>query len=185
MTDAELIEGCIKGSRNHQRVLYERYSAPMMGVCMRYAATEDEAEDILQEGFVTVFRKIDTYTGKGELGGWIRKVFVNTALMAYRKNKARQMQVDIDSAGYNLDSGEDVFSQVSTGDLMRMIQRLPAGARMVFNLYAVEGYEHQEIAEQLGITSGTSKSQYSRARELLRGMIEQESKRVHGNAIRR
>jgi RNA polymerase sigma-70 factor (ECF subfamily) len=185
MTETEIIEGCIKGSRNHQRALYERYSALMMGVCMRYAANEEEAEDILQDGFVTVFNKIDTFAGRGELGGWMRKVFMNTALMAYRKNKARLQQVDVDTVSYSLDSGEDIFSQVSTQDLMQMIQKLPPGARMVFNLYAIEGFEHHEIAEQLGLSTGTSKSQYSRARELLRAMIENEARRVHGNTIRR
>lgn len=181
MTEVELIQGCIKGSRNHQRALYERFCGSMMGVCMRYAANEEEAEDILQEGFMTVFKKIDTFSGSGELGGWMRKVFVNTALMAYRKNKARLNQLDVDSIGYQLDSGMDVFSMVSTGDLMHMIQQLPAGARLVFNLYAVEGFDHQEIAAQLGVSVGTSKSQYSRARELLRGMINKEEQRVHGN----
>lgn len=185
MTDAELIEGCSKGSRNHQRALYERYSALMMGVCMRYAANEEEAEDILQDGFVTVFGKINTFAGRGELGAWMRKVFLNTALMAYRKNKARLLQTDVDTLSYSLDSGEDLFSKVAAQDLMYMIQQLPSGARVIFNLYAVEGHEHHEIAEQLGISVGTSKSQYSRARQLLREMIELEAQRVHGSTIRK
>jgi RNA polymerase sigma factor (sigma-70 family) len=185
MTDAELIEGCSKGSRNHQRALYERYSALMMGVCMRYAANEEEAEDILQDGFVTVFGKINTFAGRGELGAWMRKVFLNTALMAYRKNKARLLQTDVDTLSYSLDSGEDLFAKVAAQDLMYMIQQLPTGARVIFNLYAVEGHEHHEIAEQLGISVGTSKSQYSRARQLLREMIELEAQRVHGSTIRK
>jgi RNA polymerase sigma factor (sigma-70 family) len=182
MTDSEIILGCVRGSMKHQRVLYDRYAPRMMGVCMRYAANEQEAEDILQEGFITVFRKIDSFTGTGELGAWMRKVFLNTALMQYRKNKARLQDLDVEVVGFKLESGDDPFAQLSAADLMQMIQRLPPGARLVFNLYAVEGFDHNEIAEQLGISQGTSKSQYSRARELLRNMIEKEAQ-SYGNAI--
>lgn len=166
----------------HQRALYDRYAPLMMGVCMRYAANEQEAEDVLQEGFITVFRKIDSFEGKGELGAWLRKVFLNTALMQYRKNKARLQDLDVDVVGFRLESGDDPLDQLQADDLMRMIQRLPPGARMVFNLYAIEGFDHNEIAEQLGVSQGTSKSQYSRARELLRHMIEKEAHN-YGNAI--
>jgi RNA polymerase sigma factor (sigma-70 family) len=182
MTDSEIILGCVRGSMKHQRVLYDRYAPRMMGVCMRYAANEQEAEDILQEGFITVFRKIDSFTGTGELGAWMRKVFLNTALMQYRKNKARLQDLDVEVVGFKLESGDDPFAQLSAADLMQMIQRLPPGARLVFNLYAIEGFDHNEIAEQLGISQGTSKSQYSRARELLRNMIEKEAQ-SYGNAI--
>lgn len=150
---------------------------------MRYAASEAEAEDILQDGFVTVFAKIETYAGTGQLGGWIRRVMINTALMHYRKNKKYQMNVDLEDAEFFLASDDSPFDRISARDLMHFMQRLPAGCRMVFNLYAVEGYNHKEIAERMEVSVGTSKSQYSRARGLLRNMIETEEKRVSGRAI--
>lgn len=183
MSEAELIEGCLQGSLRHQRELYNRFSGRMMGLCMRYAASEPEAEDILQEGFVTVFRKMDSYKGTGQLGGWIRKVILNTALMHYRKNKKHAFSVDINEVGYMLESSEDSFQQLSAKDLMFMIQELPSGCRVIFNLYAVEGFNHREIAERLGISVGTSKSQYSRARGLLQGMIETENRKASGTRV--
>ena len=183
MSEADLIAGCLEGSLRHQRELYNRFSGRMMGLCMRYAGSEADAEDMLQEGFVTVFRKIDSYKGSGQLGAWIRKVVLNTALMHYRKNKKHAFAVDIDEVGYMLESSEDSFEQLSAKDLMAMIQQLPSGCRVVFNLYAVEGFNHREIGEQLGISSGTSKSQYSRARNHLQQMIVSENKKTSGTAV--
>jgi RNA polymerase sigma factor (sigma-70 family) len=183
MTDSELVHGCLDGSRRHQKALYDRYAPYMMGVCMRYAASEEEAEDLLQEGFVTVFRKLGSFEGRGELGGWMRKVFLNTALMNFRKTKHLQQQQELESVRHPADEGEDPFAKVAAADLMHMLQSLPAGARVIFNLYAVEGFEHHEIAAQLGVSVGTSKSQYSRARALLREKIEQEERRVRGTTF--
>ena len=183
MTERELIQGCLESSLKHQRELYHRYAPKMMGVCMRYAGSEEEAEDMLQEGFLTVFRKIETYAGTGELGAWIRRVMVNTALMYLRKMKKFQVHVEIEEVDFFLESNESLFSGIAAGELMQMIQQLPAGYRTVFNLYAIEGYNHREIGEQLGISSGTSKSQYSRAREMLRKMIETEREKASRNAI--
>jgi RNA polymerase sigma factor (sigma-70 family) len=183
MTDSDLIVGCLDGSRRHQKALYDRYAPYMMGVCMRYASSEEEAEDLLQDGFVTVFRKLGSYEGRGELGAWMRRIFLNTALMNFRKTKHLQQQMELDAVGQTADAGEDPFSAVSAAELMRMMHGLPAGARMVFNLYAVEGFEHHEIAEQLGISVGTSKSQYSRARALLKQGLEMEERRVRGTTF--
>jgi RNA polymerase sigma-70 factor (ECF subfamily) len=183
MTDAELISGCQENSKRHQKALYERYAPYMMGVCMRYASCEEEAEDLLQEGFITIFKKLDSFEGRGELGAWMRKIFVNTALMHYRKAKHQQQLVELESQAYKVESGSDPLQTLSAGELMQMMQQLPGGARMVFNLYAVEGYEHHEIAEQMGISVGTSKSQYSRARQLLRAQIDKEERRVRGSAL--
>ncbi|MEM0997672.1 MAG: sigma-70 family RNA polymerase sigma factor [Bacteroidota bacterium] len=181
MDESELIAGCLKGSKRHQKALYDLFSGRMMGLCMRYAASEEEAEDILQEGFVTVFRKIDTYQGTGELGAWVRKVVLNAALMNYRRNKKHRFQVDIDEVVHQPATDDNIFQQLSARDLLAMVQLLPARCRMVFNLYAVEGYNHREIGEQLEISVGTSKSQFSRARHLLKEMIAHESNRVRGN----
>ncbi|MBL0015662.1 MAG: RNA polymerase sigma factor [Bacteroidetes bacterium] len=183
MTDSELIVGCLDGSRRHQKALYDRYSPYMMGVCMRYASSQAEAEDLLQDGFVTVFRKLGSFEGRGELGAWMRRIFLNTALMNFRKQKHIQQQMELDAVKQVADAGEDPFSAVSAAELMGMMQLLPAGARMVFNLYAVEGFEHHEIAEQLGISVGTSKSQYSRARSLLKERLEKEERRVRGTTF--
>jgi RNA polymerase sigma factor (sigma-70 family) len=183
MTDSELIVGCLDGSRRHQKALYDRHAPYMMGVCMRYASSQAEAEDLLQEGFVTVFRKLDSFQGRGELGAWMRRIFLNTALMNFRKTKHFQQQLELEAVRQVGDTGEDPFQAVNAAELMRMMQSLPAGARMVFNLYAVEGFEHHEIAEQLGISVGTSKSQYSRARALLKEKLEKEERRVRGTSF--
>lgn len=182
MTDSDLIIGCLDGSRRHQKALYDRYAPYMMGVCMRYASSEEEAEDLLQDGFVTVFRKLGSFEGRGDLGAWMRRIFVNTALMNFRKTKQMQL-TELDAVGQVVDAGQDPFSSLSAGELMRMMQSLPTGARVVFNLYAVEGFEHHEIAEQLGISVGTSKSQYSRARALMKEKLEKEERRVRGTTF--
>ncbi len=185
MTENELLEGCLKGKAKYQRELYYRFADSMMGVCMRYSKNQDDAQDILQDGFVTVFRKLDTYSAKGALGGWIRKIMVNTALMHFRKNKKHNLYVELDDASISLASDDDAISTISAEELMYKIQQLPDGYRMVFNLYAIEGFNHQEIGELLNISAGTSKSQFSRARGFLKKLIEEEKKaeKISGQAI--
>ncbi len=146
----------------------------VMGMCMRYSSSEADAEDILQDTFITVFRKLDTFKGEGALGGWIRRIAINTALMHYRKNKKNKLYAEIEDAGIDLASNDNVFDAISAKHLMGLIQSLPSGYRMVFNLYGIEGYKHHEIAEKLGISEGTSKSQYSRARKMLIEKLELE-----------
>lgn len=177
MLEQELINGCLEGRLRHQKELYHQYAPLMMGVCMRYASSQDEAQDILQDGFVTVFKKLDTFKGDGPLGAWIRKVMVNSALQYYRKNKKHLHAVPIDEVGFLLESGDDIISSISTKELMYKIQQLPSGFRTVFNLYAIEGYKHHEIAKVLDISEGTSKSQFSRARAQLIKIIEEEKVR--------
>jgi len=183
MEESDLVRGCVEGSLRHQRELYQVFAPKMMGVCMRYAGNQAEAEDMLQEGFVTVFRKIETFTGKGDLGAWIRKVMVNAALMHLRKNKKFQMQVDLEEVDFFLEAGQSLFSTLAAKDLMHMVQKLPPGYRSVFNLYAIEGYNHREIGDKLDISAGTSKSQYSRAREMLRKMILVEAEKTKSDVI--
>lgn len=145
-----------------------------MGVCIRYADRREEAEDMLQNGFIKVFDKIDTFKGTGSLEGWIRKIIVNESLTYIRKNKQMKMNVDIENAKYMIPGQNHIGDIVNEKDLLRIIQQLPVGFRTVFNLFAIEGYSHKEIAEQLGITEGTSKSQYSRARTHLQKMLQPE-----------
>ncbi|NOZ46947.1 MAG: RNA polymerase sigma factor [Chlorobi bacterium] len=178
MNEAQLIQECLKGNYRAQKELYNHYSPIMMGICMRYASNEAEAEDILQEGFIKVFRHLHTFRSTGQLGAWICRIMINTALQNYRDTKKMKMQVEYEKVDFFMQADDDILAQLSAEDLMCKIQKLPKGYRMVFNLYAVEGFNHAEIAEELEISVGTSKSQYSRARAMLRKMIEEENKEL-------
>lgn len=146
----------------------------MKGVCLRYAANEAEAEDVLQDAFLLAFKKLETYDHKGALGGWLRRLTVNKALEQYRKNATIGRVKDRYKTMIEKSVDDRVFEQLNLEDLLLKIQQLPAGYRTVFNLYAIEGFNHREIAEKLKISAGTSKSQYSRARSILGAMIQEE-----------
>ena len=176
MTDEELVKGCIDKKPIAQKYLYERFSRKMYGVCLRYTDDRDEAEDILQNGFIKVFENIETFKASGSLEGWIRRIMVNTALNHYRQNKASRMKVELDSVDYMLEGNDHVDGSLNTKELLKVIQTLPAGFRAVFNMFAIEGYSHKEIAEILNISEGTSKSQYSRARVYLQKLLTSEKK---------
>lgn len=175
-SDSELLKACKEQNRQAQQELFVRFSYMMKGICLRYAPNETEAEDILQESFIRVFKNLDHYSEKGPFGAWIRKITVNTALENYRKNKSIKQQLSnvLELTDLNPIAPDNAIEQLNLEELLRKIQQLPTGFRTVFNLYAVEGYNHQEVGELLGISEGTSKSQYSRARLLLRKMIEEE-----------
>lgn len=162
-----MLQRCSANDAVAQRYLYERYKRVMTGVCMRYADRYEEAQDIVQNGFIKVFKKLDSFSGKGSLEGWIRRIMVNTALDHLRSNKAERFNVNIDDVDYKLQKDELILDALQAQDLLELIQTLPVGYRTVFNLYAIEGYAHKEIAEELDISENTSKSQYSRARALL------------------
>ena len=166
----ELLEGCKAGNRKMQEALYRQTSSRMLAVCMRYAKDRMEAEDVLQMGYVKVFQRIKDYRGEGSFEGWIRRVMVNTAIESYRKNLRSMNIVPIEDAHEQAATGFD-FSRLGVQDLMKLVQNLADGYRLVFNMYAIEGYSHKEIAETLGITEGASKSQLSRARAILRQEI--------------
>lgn len=185
MDENQLIEGCLKENYSAQKELYETYAPLMMGICMRYATNEAEAEDILQEGFIKVYRYLNTFQRRGQLGAWIRRIMINTALQNYRETKNLKMQVEYDKVNFFMEADDDILAKLSAYDLMNKIQRLPSGYRTIFNLYAVEGYTHVDISRDLNISVGTSKSQYSRARAILRKMIEEENKEINlsGQAI--
>ncbi len=181
MTDEELVKGCLEKDPSVQKRLFEQFNRKMMGVCLRYAGRSEEAEDMLQNGFIRVFEKIETFKGSGSLEGWIRKIMVNESLTYLRKNKAMQMNVDIDSVTYKVPSSSHVGETMNEKDLLKIIQQMPAGFRTVFNMYAIEGYSHKEIAEELGISEGTSKSQYSRAKTHLQNILQPKQKSVEAN----
>ncbi|HRE75284.1 MAG TPA: RNA polymerase sigma factor [Flavobacteriales bacterium] len=175
MTDEQLIKECLSGRPSAQKTLYERFSRKMMGVCIRYSSSYEEAQDVLQDGFVKVFEKLGTYSGNGSFEGWVRRIMVNTALDSWRKNKQEREMQDIDEVGYGLSSGEDIVSNITAEDLLAILQTIPSGYRMVFNLYVIEGYSHKEIGEMLNITESTSKSQFSRARSYLMNILQKQN----------
>ncbi|MFN0202788.1 MAG: RNA polymerase sigma factor [Bacteroidia bacterium] len=166
--ETELIEGCKKNDAKMQQALYYQFYRKMYGVCLRYANDKDEAVDILQDGFIQVFKYIQDFRG-GSLEGWIRRIMVNMAIAHYRK-KMKFSTTDIDNAS---DAGfdEDSVSSMTCEEILKYIQALPTGYKTIFNLYEIEGYSHVEIAEMLGISVGTSKSQLSRAKEILRKQL--------------
>jgi len=161
-----LLSQCRNRDQEAQKRLYESHCAKMMGVCMRYARNREEAQDILQDGFIRVFEKIGSFRSEGSLEGWVRRVIVNVAIRHIQKNTRIYRMVDIDEAGSEMPF-ELATTDLETDDLLKMVNKLPDGYRVVFNLYAMEGFSHQEIAEKLGISEGTSKSQLARARQHL------------------
>ena len=167
-SDSNILTGCIKGEPSAQRELFDRYSRVLLGICIRYASSVEEAEDILQEGFVKIFLNISHFKGEGSLMAWMRRIMINTAITHYHKMRKHRYHEDIDEVretSMKMHSwGEADFT---SEELSKVIQRMPDGYRMVFMLYAVEGYKHREIAEIMGIDENTSKSQYSRARRWL------------------
>ncbi|MXV17191.1 RNA polymerase sigma factor [Hufsiella ginkgonis] len=166
----DLLEGCRRGERKAQELLYKTLASRMLGVCMRYAKDQYEAEDMLQLGFVKVFKKVSEFRGDGSFEGWIRRIMVNTAIEIYRKNQRMLNVVDIDEV---YDEAQTTFDMngLETKDLLKLISQLSTGYRLVFNMYVIEGFSHKEISEQLGISEGASKSQLSRARAILREKI--------------
>ncbi len=171
-----LVKACADGNPVAQQQLFDRYSKKMMGVCLRYAEDRMEAQDILQEGFIKVFDAIKSFSHTGSLEGWVRRIIVNTALDNYRRTKAKRHAVNIDDVEYTLKEEAGVVEHYSAQHLMDMIHQMPEGYRVIFNLYAIEGYSHKEIAKQMGISESTSKSQYSRARAYLQKALEKEDK---------
>jgi RNA polymerase sigma factor (sigma-70 family) len=169
----ELIDGCRRGTRSFQKALYELYCRKMLVVCLRYSRTTAEAEDILQEGFIKVFQGIKNFRQESKLETWITRIMVNTALNFQRKKLYLFPMVDIQEI--DLPENEVSISGIHFTQLLEMIQTLPQGCQIVFNLFAIEGYNHKEIGELLGISEGTSKSQYARARSLMQAKLLKES----------
>ena len=166
--EQELIAGCIEGKSWAQRAIYDRFAPAMMSVCVRYVADRETARDLLQEGFIKLFTKIKSYSGTGAFGGWVRRIFVTTALEHLRQNDALKHSANLEDVGNYIENVEEtVLQKISADDLMNCIAALADGYRTIFNLYAIEGYSHAEIAEMLGITEATSRSQFMRARKIL------------------
>lgn len=172
MTEEELVQRCLDRDPVAQRALYESYSGLMMSLCRRYTESSDDAEDVLQEGFIKVFEKLHQFKGAGNLGGWIRTVMVNTALIHIRKNKRWNQSEDI---LLHEELNAEVFGvleELAAEELMKLIEAMPVGYRTVFNLFAIEGYSHKEISDLLEITESTSKTQFHKAKAFLKKNID-------------
>ncbi len=174
MEDLSLINDCIKGESKAQKQLYEKYAPAMMSICMRYVHERETARDLMHDGFVTLFTKIHTYSGNGSFPAWVKKIFVNTALDYLRKNDILKFSRDINDAFDFENMDVTVFEQMSANELLECIRKLPDCSRTVFNMYAIEGYSHAEIAQMLNIQESTSRSQYTRARQSLQKMVTKQ-----------
>jgi len=174
-SEIEVIEGCKRGDRHSQKLLYDRFSGKMFALCSRYVKDKMEAEDVLVKAFTKILDRINQYKNEGSFEGWVRRVMVNESLSYLRRNKSMYVETDIDAADKELNF-EKLESELEAQDLLKLIAELPSGYRIVFNMYAIDGYSHKEIGEELGINESTSKSQLSRARALLqRRLIELEN----------
>ena len=170
---SELINSCIDGDRRAQRKLFDAMSPKMFSLCVRYMGNRELAEDVLQDGFVTLFTKLSDYGGTGSFEGWARRIFITTALMALRKNDVLKISDDIDTAWEVSSQEAGPVRQIGYKELLLLIAELPPGYRIVFNMFAVEGYTHKEIAQILGVTEATSRSQFHRARKMLQDKIKE------------
>jgi RNA polymerase sigma factor (sigma-70 family) len=172
ITESDLLAGCMEGNRRMQEELYRRFSPRMYAVCLRYAGNAEEAEDILQEGFIKVFKKLGSFRSEGSFEGWVRRIFVNTSIEHFRR---KRYLMPVTEKEENTIEGKylSVLDDLAARDIMALVQELSPGYRTVFNMYVVEGYTHKEIGDMLGISEGTSKSQLSRAKVILQDMVKQ------------
>jgi len=171
ISESDLLEGCLEGNRRMQEELYRRFSPRMYAVCLRYAGNAEEAEDILQEGFIKIYKKLGSFRSEGSFEGWIRRIFVNTAIEHFRRK--RYLQPVTEKEESTLEGNYlSVLDNLAERDILELVQQLSPGYRTVFNMYVVEGYTHKEIGDILAISEGTSKSQLSRAKVILQQMVK-------------
>ncbi len=175
MNEKELIEGAIRRQEKCQRALFDRYAPILMGVCLRYARNEQEAEDILQESFIRIFDKLSLYDFKGSFEGWLKRLCVNVALKTYQLKRFSHEQSGYESLPETPDDPA-IYAKLGEEELLKMISALPDGYRIVFNMYAIEGYSHKEIADLLSIQEASSRSQLLKARKLLQKQIQQHQR---------
>ena len=175
LEDHDIIRGCLQNNPTMQKMLYDKYAAKLYGIALRYAHEQEEAKDILQDGFVKIFQNLSKYKGTGAFEGWLRRIIVNTAIEHYRKkNNTYEIQDTHEESVTDRDTS--ALDKMAAADILKMVKALPNGYRTVFNLFAIEGYSHKEIAEMLNISEGTSKSQYARAKGLLQEKIKNHEK---------
>lgn len=175
MNDQELIQGCLHKNLTAQRELYDRYSPKMLAVCHRYAINREDAEDMLQEGFVKIFLQIGSYEGRGSFEGWIRRIIVHTCINHLKRNKKFNEHVDLAYAGDLMIREDNIPAILQAKQIVECIRMLPLGYRTVLNLFAIEGYAHKEIAQMLEIEESTSRSQYTRAKSMLEEILNKKN----------
>lgn len=174
-SEPDLIKGCIDGDRQMQKILYQTFSSKMYGVCLRYSENVEDANDILQEGFIKVYKNIHKFRSEGSFEGWVRRIFINTSIEHFRKKIKFNNITEVQENTVE-DNSVNVFDTLSAKDIIKTINQLSPGYKAVFNMHVIEGYSHKEIAEILGITEGTSKSQLARAKGILKKMISTDTK---------
>lgn len=167
-----VIKGCSDGNAKSQRMLFDMFAPKMLTICIRYTKNRMEAEDILQEGFIKLFQKIDSFSFQGSFEGWIKRIFINTALDHIRKEEKSKYFEDVDNPFLSIQSDAFILENLEADSLLKVIDFLPSGYKTVFNLFAIEGFSHKEIAELLNINENTSKSQYSRAKLFIQKKLE-------------
>lgn len=172
-TEEDFIQRCLDNDPQAQEELYTYFAPKMFGICLRFTKNKMEAEDVLQEGFIKIFTYLKDYRSEGSLEGWMRRTMINTAINYYKKRAKQFSDIQIEQIEITEDEAESAIDKLSTNELLSVIQELPDGYRMVFNLSAIEGFTHKEIGNMLGISENTSKSQLSRARTVLQGRIKQ------------
>ena len=180
INESDIIDGCIKGDRQMQELLYNRFSPKMYAVCLRYSGNAEDARDLLQEGFIKIFKNLSKYRGDGSFEGWIRRIFVNTSIEHFRKKVYLQDVTETQERTIE-DKAWNVLDNLAEKDIMKMINELSPGYKAVFNMHVIEGYSHKEIADILGINEGTSKSQLARAKTVLRKMVESRLNKTSNN----
>ncbi len=173
MNELDLIKACIAKDPRAQRILYDKHAPMLMAVCRRYCSSTEEAEDAFQEGFVKIYSKLSEYKYEGSFGGWLRRVMVNTVLDNMRKNKKHAFHEDVNEVPNISSNAHSPLDEMSAKELMSLLETLPDGYRVVFNMFAIEGYSHKEIADKLDITESTSKSQFLRARTYIKKCLEE------------
>lgn len=175
--DNDIIDGCLKNDRKMQKALYEKYSPTLYAICLRYAKSQEEAQDVLQEGFIKVFKYIGQFSREHSFEGWLKRIFINTSITHYKQNLKHYYQQDIDEIKETkTESGNYTDVEYTKEELLNVISSISDGYRIVFNMYAIEGYKHKEIAETLGIDVATSKSQYHRAKKVIQQKLEELAK---------
>lgn len=181
-SESDLIHGCINGDRQIQEILYKRFSSKMYGVCLRYSGSPDDANDLLQEGFIKIYKNIDKFRGDGSFEGWIRRIFVNTAIEHFRK-KVKLYNVSEVQENTIEDTDISVLDKLAVKDIIVLVNELAPGYKTIFNMHVIEGYSHKEIADILGITEGTSKSQLARAKGVLKKSLEKTINKTTNDTI--
>jgi len=171
----KLVKDCLRNNAIAQKRLYDLFSGDMLGICYRYTKSMNDAEEVLQQGFIKVFRNLHQYKTQGELGAWIRRIMVNTAINYLKRKPRYQLDLSFEDNNLHPVTSGDTDVMLNVKDLLNLVRQLPPGFQTIFNLHAVEGYTHVEIGKMLGINEGTSRSQYARARALLISWLEMHS----------